>query len=126
MLEKKPDDENDELLIKVIDFGTSTLIDPSEKLTQRKGTSMYMAPEVIQKQEYDFKCDIWSVGVILYILLSGTPPWAGKKEETIMKNVLTGKVEMEGREWRNVSQFAKDLVLRMLTFDPEKRPSADE
>ena len=67
-------------LIKIIDFGTSLQFDPNKNLNQTIGTPYYIAPEVI-KQTYDFKCDIWSCGVIMYILLSGNPPFNGKNDE---------------------------------------------
>jgi calcium-dependent protein kinase len=87
---------------------------------------MYMAPEVIKKEPYDGKCDIWSVGVILYILLVGSPPFGGKSESKIMENVLKGAIDMSGREWRTVSGLARDLVANMMSYDPNERPTADE
>lgn len=73
-------------IIKVIDFGTAKNYKFGEKIKHVLGTPYYMAPEVI-KNKHDFKCDIWSIGVILYILLSGTPPFTGNTNEEIMKNV---------------------------------------
>ena len=76
--------------LKVIDFGTSTLFDPKERLHHRYGTAYYIAPEVLVKN-YDSKCDIWSCGVILFILLSGAPPFYGRSDEEIISKVRSGK-----------------------------------
>lgn len=72
--------------IKVIDFGTSQKFDPLKKMNQTYGTAYYIAPEVLQS-DYNEKCDIWSTGVILYILLSGRPPFDGTDDKEIIKNV---------------------------------------
>lgn len=68
--------------LKIIDFGTSKKIFPEEKLTTKIGTPYYIAPEVIKKN-YDQKCDIWSLGVIMYILLGGYPPFNGENDNEI-------------------------------------------
>ena len=73
----------DKALIKVIDFGTSQVFDPNKKMKQTYGTPYYIAPEVL-KGSYDSKCDIWSCGVILYILLTGRPPFDGKSDDEIL------------------------------------------
>ena len=70
--------------IKIIDFGTSLVYDPSKQLDEKLGTPYYIAPEVLNKS-YNSKCDIWSVGVITYILLSGQPPFNGENDKDIMK-----------------------------------------
>ena len=72
--------------MKIIDFGISTLYDINKPLKGRLGTPYYIAPEVL-KQNYDSKCDIWSCGVVLYILLCGYPPFSGSSDEDIMKSV---------------------------------------
>lgn len=85
------DSKKDNANLKVIDFGTSKKLDATKKLTSRLGTPYYIAPEVLKKN-YDEKCDIWSCGVILYILLCGYPPFNGSSEENILKSVEEGKV----------------------------------
>jgi serine/threonine protein kinase len=72
--------------IKIVDWGTSKRFTPDEPMTEKVGTPYYIAPEVLNKN-YNEKCDVWSCGVILYILLSGTPPFSGKNETEIMMNV---------------------------------------
>jgi calcium-dependent protein kinase len=79
-----------------------------------------VAPEVLRKN-YSFEADMWSLGVILYILLSGLPPFWGDNEEQIFKMVLKGKVEFETDPWPKISSQAKDLVKQLLQMDPTKR-----
>lgn len=75
--------------IKVIDFGTSQVFDPAAKMHQTYGTPYYIAPEILAG-EYTEKCDIWSCGVILYILLCGRPPFDGENDDEILENVAKG------------------------------------
>lgn len=79
-------------IIKVIDFGTAKIFQGHEKLKQKQGTPYYIAPEVLNKN-YTEKCDVWSCGVILYILLSGYPPFGGDDDEQILKRVKNGKYD---------------------------------
>ena len=94
-------------------------------MTEKFGTPYYIAPEVLNKS-YNERCDIWSAGVILYILLSGYPPFPGKTDRDIIKNVMKGEYSLDGEEWKYVSDEAKDLVRRMLAYDFHKRISAKE
>ncbi len=77
----------------------------------------YIAPEVIKKK-YNEKCDIWSLGVILYIMLSGTPPFNGKNDKVIYEKILAGNVYFHEKKWSKVSSEAHDLILKMLEYDP--------
>jgi len=106
--------------IKIIDFGTSLVYDPSKKLDEKLGTPYYIAPEVLNKK-YGNKCDIWSIGVIVYILLCGSPPFSGQTDNDIMKAVRAGKVNFEGKGF---SPVAIDFMQSLLTYDQEQRPSA--
>lgn len=111
--------------IKIIDFGLSTCFQQNIKMKDRIGTAYYIAPEVL-RGTYDEKCDIWSAGVILYILLSGTPPFYGKNEYDILKRVETGKYAFDLPQWRSISDDAKDLIRKMLTFHPSLRITATQ
>lgn len=128
----------DGALIKVIDFGTSRIFDSSEKMNQKFGTvsvcpfffynefkPYYIAPEVLKKK-YDEKCDIWSCGVILYILLCGYPPFNGQNDKAIMEKVAKGVYNFDGEEWQQISTDAKTLIRKMLEYDPSKRLSAEQ
>lgn len=89
LLEKKHDIES----IKLIDFGTAQKFDPKKKMTTVIGTPYYVAPEVL-KGSYDEKCDIWGAGVIMFVLLSGVPPFNGKDDDEIMRRVAKGEYNL--------------------------------
>ncbi|CAI6010966.1 unnamed protein product [Closterium sp. NIES-65] len=106
--------------VKVVDYGLAAFVKPGGKLTTMAGSAYYIAPEVLNNN-YGMEADMWSVGVILYILLCGLPPFWAEKEEGIFEAIKTGKVDVFSGGWESVSMDAKDLVLRMLTRDPQKR-----
>ena len=89
------------------------------------GTAYYIAPEVLSNR-YDERCDIWSTGVILYILLCGYPPFNGNNDNEILEAVKKGDYTMKGAEWNEISDLAKDLVSKMMQFDVKKRLTAAE
>ena len=109
-------------IIKLIDWGGARYFS-KKKMSTIKGTPYYIAPEVI-KEVYDEKCDIWSIGVIFYVLLCGYPPFNGDTDVEIMQNVQRGKFFFPEEEWGIISNEAKDLISKMLTYDPAKRISA--
>ena len=111
--------------VTIIDFGTSGIFEPNKKMSQKFGTPYYIAPEVLKKS-YDHKCDLWSVGVILYILLAGYPPFNGQSDTQIIQAVLAGDYTLDEPEWDDVSEEAKDLVTKLLKYDPSERISALE
>lgn len=109
--------------ITIIDFGTSGIFAQGEKMDQKYGTPYYIAPEVLNNN-YDEKCDLWSIGVILYILLCGYPPFNGANDDQIIKRVKQGKYRTDDEEWANISPEAIDLVNRLLTYNPNERITA--
>lgn len=86
------DPKADPMQIKVIDFGASQIFDPNEKLTEKFGTIYYISPEVL-RGNYTSKCDIWSLGVIMFILLCGEPTFNGENDDEIIKKIIRGKFE---------------------------------
>jgi len=119
--ETKKKDSN----LKVIDFGTAKDFKPNQKMNETYGTAYYIAPEILN-QNYTEKCDIWSCGVILYILLSGTPPFPGRDDKEILRKVKTGKYNFDDAVWLNVSDDAKKFIKRMMDMDQNKRINAQE
>jgi len=115
--------EEEDSPIKIIDFGLSTR--EEGVLEARVGTAYYIAPEVLGRC-YGRSCDIWSVGVIAYILLCGYPPFYGDDNEEIFERVKRGVFDFPRREWDSVSGEAKDFICCLLQLDPAKRPSAEE
>jgi len=111
--------------IKIIDFGTSLVYDPNKNLDEKLGTPYYIAPEVLNKN-YNSKCDIWSCGVISYILLSGMPPFNGQSDQEIMKKVRAGSFSFDDKVWNNISDNCKDFITKLLTYKQEERPTASE
>ena len=104
------------------------------------GSAYYIAPEVLgqkvfdpktgrkvkQDPNYNEKADVWSCGVILYILLSGVPPFWGDTQEAIFKEVLRGELDLSSHPWPEISEDAKNCIRRLLTRDPAARPSGEE
>ena len=113
----------DDSPIKIIDFGLSKYEEPGEKLHTRVGTPYYIAPEVL-KRNYSLPCDMWSIGVITYILLCGYPPFYGDNDRDIFKRIQAGSFSFPHPEWTNVSEEAKAFITSLLQQDPEKRPTA--
>ena len=117
--------ENGLLHVKLIDFGTAKLFNERYKNKAVVGSSYYIAPEVI-KGKYDEACDLWSIGVIMYILLTGSPPFNGDNEDEIIKSILIGKYDTTLDTYKTLSNNAKDLITKLLTFNPAERITAKD
>ncbi|CAM8960762.1 unnamed protein product [Rhodiola kirilowii] len=117
--------QQEDSLLKTIDFGLSMFFKPGDKFSDVLGSPYYVAPEVLRKR-YGPEADVWSAGVILYILLSGVPPFWAESEEGIFEQVLHGELDFSSDPWPSISESAKDLVRRMLVRDSKKRLTAYE
>jgi calcium-dependent protein kinase len=117
--------EKNLLRIKICDFGTSKIHDKGTIQKKIVGSSYYIAPEILEKK-YNEKCDLWSCGVILYILLSGKPPFEGIKDEEILEKVRFGKYNLNDSAFNNISNEAKELIQNLLIMDYHKRINAED
>ncbi|GAA0162773.1 non-receptor serine/threonine protein kinase [Lithospermum erythrorhizon] len=111
--------------LKATDFGLSVFFKPGDTFKDLVGSAYYLAAEVLRRH-YGSEVDIWSVGVILYILLSGFPPFFGEKEQEIFDSIKRGHLDFSSDPWPSISNSAKDLVKKMLREDPKERLSTAE
>ncbi|XP_008644706.2 CDPK-related kinase 3 [Zea mays] len=109
--------------MKIIDFGLSDFIRPDERLNDIVGSAYYVAPEVLHRS-YSTEADMWSIGVITYILLCGSRPFWARTESGIFRSVLRADPNFEDSPWQSVSPEAKDFVKRLLNKDYRKRMTA--
>ena len=119
-------------MIKMIDFGGASTWTPEEGLTGLVGTPQYVAPEVVTGygeggvpptgEPYGKGCDLWSMGVLLYVMISKTMPFRAKEVDQLLKQVVKGKFAFKPEDrWKNVSEEAKDLITKLLCKEPQKR-----
>ncbi|XP_022592712.2 calcium-dependent protein kinase 1 [Cyclospora cayetanensis] len=116
-------DEREDAPLKLIDFGFSCLFKPNNLMSAMHGTVYYVAPEVMDGK-YDQLCDVWSIGVIVYMLLSGTPPFAGSTDQEILVKIRRCQYTFEGPRWQGVSPQAKCFISGLLKRNPHERLSA--
>jgi calcium/calmodulin-dependent protein kinase I len=123
LLYSSPDDEAD---IKIADFGLAKLIRQSDIMATACGTPGYVAPEILQGKPYTDKVDLWSLGVILYILLCGFPPFYDENNAALFAQIKAAAYDFPSPYWDDISDVAKDLVRRLLVVDVQKRYTAEE
>jgi hypothetical protein len=118
--------EDDDSAVKIADFGFAKRVLKPNSLTTQCGTPGYVAPEILEGIPYDQKADMWSCGVILYILLGGYPPFIENNQRELFRKIRKGDYEFHPEYWQNVSSEAKDLISALLTIDPMKRLDAEQ
>ncbi|XP_031669602.1 serine/threonine-protein kinase 33 isoform X2 [Oncorhynchus kisutch] len=121
--------DNDMINIKVTDFGLSVKkggVGSENMLKATCGTPIYMAPEVINAHEYSQQCDVWSIGVIMYMLLCGEPPFIATSEERLFEMIKKGELHFVGPIWDSISDAAKKVLSCLLKVDPAHRITANE
>lgn len=124
-------DSSDQADIKIVDFGFARIIDQNEAMKTPCFTLEYAAPEVLRQAAsrgsdgYDENCDLWSLGVVLYTMLSGRAPFhAGSRDESaasVMKRIRGGQFDFSDEAWKHVSPSAKRITQGLLTVDPLQR-----
>ncbi|KAI8336584.1 kinase-like domain-containing protein [Chlamydoabsidia padenii] len=111
----------------ITDFGLSKIMkNHNDILTTACGTPGYVAPEVLLQKGHGKPVDLWSVGVITFVLLCGYTPFYGEDQTELFENIMSGKYEFDEEYWSDISDSAKDMVDRLLAFKPEKRITAEE
>ena len=116
----------DDAILKVTDFGLAKYLKfPDDVMKTACGTPGYVAPEILKQKPYGGAVDMWSVGVILYILLCGFPPFHAENMRDLYRKIKRGDYSFPSPYWDNVSKGAKDCVQKLLTVKPEKRLTAD-
>jgi len=116
----------DDSAVKIADFGFAKKVKQPNSLTTQCGTPGYVAPEILEGTPYDERADMWSVGVILYILLGGYPPFIESTQRDLFRKIRKGEYEFHEEYWGTVSMDAKDLISSLLTVNPNERLSAPE
>ncbi|KAL1818843.1 hypothetical protein ACET3Z_013712 [Daucus carota] len=117
--------KDDDFSLKAIDFGLSVFFKPGQIFSDVVGSPYYVAPEVLLKH-YGPEADVWTAGVILYILLSGVPPFWAETQQGIFDAVLKGTIDFDSDPWPVISDSAKDLITKMLCSRPSDRLTAHE
>jgi len=113
--------------IVIVDFGIAThLASPTTELHTLAGSYGYVAPEVLTDKGHGKPVDVWSIGVITYVLLCGYAPFQNPDEEEMIEKTVHADVRFHEQYWKNVSDEAKDFIVLLLTVDPHKRPTIEE
>merc|ERR1719281_1423460 len=112
-------------ILKIIDFGLSCSFKSDQVLTTKAGTPYYVAPQVLAGK-YDHMSDLWSCGVIMYVLLCGYPPFFGETDSEVLSKVRLGSFSFNATDWKNVSEDAKNLIRMLLKMNPRDRYTAEQ
>jgi len=118
--------EDNDSYIKLADFGFAARCHEPKSLTKQCGTPFFVSPEILMRQPYDQLSDMWSVGCIVFLLLSGNLPFMAGRQKDLFRKIVSGKYEFDDEDWCDVSDDAKDLVKRLLVLDPDQRLTAND
>jgi len=118
-------DPIDKATLKIIDFGLSVVFKSGQVLTTKAGTPYYVSPQVLAGK-YDELSDLWSCGVIMYVLLCGYPPFYGESDADVLSKVRLGNFSFNAADWKNISEDAKKLIRNLLKMSPKERYSAEK
>ncbi|KAI9347388.1 kinase-like domain-containing protein, partial [Obelidium mucronatum] len=110
--------------VMISDFGLSKILNDETAMKTACGTPGYVAPEVLRKRGYGKEVDLWSIGVITYILLVGYPPFYDQNNAVLFRQIMSGKYEFDRPWWDNISEDAKDFIRKLLVLDPRARLTA--
>jgi len=116
--------DNDVREVNLADFGLSKIMSQKVMMQTACGTPGYVAPEVLQAKGYDKEVDMWSIGVITYILLCGFPPFYNEKLQELFEQIMKADYDFPEDYWEDISQEAKDFINKLLVVDPKKRLTA--
>merc|ERR1711871_1263117 len=119
---KDPIEKN---LLKLIDFGLSCKYEDHVMMTTKAGTPYYVAPQVLAGK-YDQLSDLWSIGVIMYVMLCGYPPFFGETDAEVLSKVRLGNFSFNAADWKNISEDAKNLIRMLLKMNPRDRYTAEQ
>ncbi|EYU42904.1 hypothetical protein ABFS82_14G176400 [Erythranthe guttata] len=118
--------KEEESPLKIMDFGLSSVEEFTDPVVKLFGSVDYVSPEALSGERVTAKSDVWSLGVILYILLSGYPPFIAQSNLQKQKMILNGEFSFYEKTWKNISSSVKQLITSLLKVDPDLRPSAEE
>ena len=123
--ERRPSSSSS-MMVKLIDLGLSRRhdVDVDAPMRSLVGTPYYIAPEVLRRAGYDRSCDLWSIGIVTYVLLCGYPPFNGIDDRGTYESILRGKYAFHPEDWRNIGPDAMDFVRGLLQVDPRRRMTA--
>ena len=120
--------DDGEILIKIADFGLSKAFSDGDPLKTACGTPDYAAPEVLTLDQtgYSDAVDLWSIGIITYVLLCGYPPFYAKEQRELFTQILNADYEFPEEDWAQISEDAKDFIRHLLVVDPNERMTATQ
>lgn len=119
-------ESEDNAKVKIGDFGFAKRVHTLESLTTRVGTPTYVAPEVLKNIPHDHRVDLWSVGIVIFVLLVGYPPFMEENQNVLFQKIRNGEWSFLPEDWKHISDDAKDLIKGLLVVDPKERMNVDE